>query len=290
MKIGNATLDTVVDIDPFALPIDLLFPGKTVEMLADHRSWLEPSHVEFAAGTILLGVQSHVLRVGGRIVLIDTCVGEHRPRPRRADWHQRLASGYLERLGALGIRPEDVDFVLCTHLHADHVGWNTMLADGRWVPTFPNARYLIGRAEYEHWQASEAEQPGSHNHGAFADSVAPLVEADRVDLVEDGFSLFEGVTLQPLPGHSPGQLGLCLCHRSEKVLFCADAVHSPVQVPHPNWASRFCADPQQAIATRIAVFEDSAANGTVLVPAHLRHSSGLRVLRAGAVFTPEFLP
>lgn len=289
LKLGSTTIDTISDVDPFALPIDLLFPGKSTDALRSHEEILAPHHVDFAAEQILLGVQSHLIRVNSRNILIDTCVGEHKPRPNRQDWNQRTQTQYLQRLADHGLRPDDIDIVLCTHLHADHVGWNTRLVNGKWVPTFPNARYLVGRREFDFWLESERKQPGQLNHGAFVDSVAPVLEADQIDLVDDGFELAAGLTLKAVPGHTPGQMGLCLCHRQQRVFMCADAVHSIVQVFYPEWTTRFCSDPTVAIATRQALFEESIELGTILVPAHLRHSDGLRIKRRGDGFVPDLL-
>ena len=290
LRFGEPTVETIADLDTFALPVDLLFPGRTVADLREHEAVLSPHHVDFDAGHILLGIHSHLLRVSGRNILIDTCVGEHKPRPRRAeDWHQRTNSGYLERLAAYGLRPDDIDIVLCTHLHADHVGWNTRLVDGRWVPTFPKARYLVGRQEFDHWQVAESRDPGKHNHGAFIDSVMPILEARQLDLVDADMQIANGISLKPLPGHSPGQIGLWLCHGQQKAIFCADAIHSIIQVYHPDWVSRFCSDPEMAVATRMELLNDSADNGTILIPAHLRNFSGMRIKRVGSGFVPEFV-
>src|SRR5690606_29853570 len=164
-------------------------PGATGEALRPFEATLAPDHVDLARGNILIGLHSLLLRVGGLNILIDACVGEQKHRPRRADWHQRAGTGYLDRLRAAGVAPEEIDIVLCTHLHADHVGWNTRMDNGRWVPTFPKARYLIGRDELAHWQAEEAAEPGRHNHGSYADSVLPVIEAGQSELVDDGFEL-----------------------------------------------------------------------------------------------------
>ncbi len=147
-----------------------------------------------------------VMEVDGRNILIDACVGEHKERPTRPLLNQRKATGFIARLAKLGLRPEDIDVVFCTHLHVDHVGWNTKLDNGRWVPTFPKARYLFGRKELDHWmgQPNRAEVGG----GSFVDSVIPIVEAKQCDLVDDGHDLGKGLSLCLLPGHTPGQLGL----------------------------------------------------------------------------------
>jgi glyoxylase-like metal-dependent hydrolase (beta-lactamase superfamily II) len=290
MRIGDAEILTVVDDDGFALPLGFLFPGAEIAAIEPERATLAPDHVDYDAGTVRLALQSHVVRADGLTILVDTCVGEHKERPRRAPWHRRAATGYLERLARLGVAPQAVDVVLCTHLHADHIGWNTRLEDGHWVPTFPRARYLMGRTELAHWQALRDAAPDADavNHGSFDDSVLPVVEAGRADLVEGGHPIGRGLTLLPLPGHSPGQLGLKVEGGGEAALLCGDAIHSPVQVYQPRWSSAFCDDPEAARVTRVGLLEDAAEHRTVLVPAHLRGAMGFRVDRRGNGFAPRF--
>ena len=290
MRLGRAELHRVIDLDPFPIPMDFLMPDARAAEMLPHRHVLEPHHVDFAAGTVLLGLQSFVLQVDGLTILIDACVGEHKERPIRPDWHRRENTGYLPALAAAGLRPDDIDIVMCTHLHADHVGWNTKLENGRWVPTFPRARYLIGALELAHWEAEERHEPGRHNHGAYADSVLPVIAAGQVERVSDGFALGQGMRIEALPGHSPGQIGLDFdCGHGAHALFCGDAFHSPVQVFRPDWSSRFCADSAAAAAMRVRLLERSEGEGTLLIPAHIRMAMGLRAAREGQGFRPVFV-
>jgi glyoxylase-like metal-dependent hydrolase (beta-lactamase superfamily II) len=282
LTLGPATVERIVDMDRFALPLAMLFPGARLAAIADARDWLAPDHVDFASGEVLLGVQSHLLRIGGLTILIDACVGEGKRRPNRAEWHMRAGTGFLGRLAAVGVRPEDVDIVMCTHLHADHVGWNTRMEGGRWVPTFPRARYMIGRTELSHWQG----RPEA-NHGVFADSVQPLLDARQVEIVDDGIEVTAGLRILPLAGHTPGQIGLELDHGAGHALLCGDALHSPVQLHRPEWSSAFCSDPQAARATRRALLARSSDEGALLLPAHLRGPSPiLRAVRDGTAWRP----
>jgi len=282
LTFGAARIDKIIDTDRFVLPASLLLPGRDLADLEGEHALLSPHHVDFEADTLLLSLHSFLLRVNGLVILIDTCVGECKPRPKRPDWHNRQATGYLNRLADAGIRPEDVDIVLCTHLHADHVGWNTRLQDGSWVPTFPNARYIVGHDELTHWQREEAANPGAHNHDAFSDSVLPIIEAGLAEPVSDGFSLSAGMEIVPLRGHSPGQIGLRLEGRGDQgAVFCGDAIHSPVQVFRPEWSSRFCHDPAQAVATRRALLDRAAEEDLLLLPAHTRGAFGFRIRRDG---------
>lgn len=290
MKLGSATLERIVDIDPFALGLSFLFPGAEIADLEPHAALLAPDHLDFASGDLLLGVQSFLLRTGSLNILIDSCVGENKPRGRRKDWHQRTNTGYLTALERAGVRAHEVDIVLCTHLHADHVGWNTRLENGRWVPTFPNARYMIGSTELEAWQAEEALKPGIANHGAYADSVLPVIEAGLVESVDDGFELSRGLSVIPLPGHSPGQIGLDLDYgESRHALFCGDAIHTPAQLFKPEWTSAFCTNPQQAIDSRVGLLERACDEGSLIAPSHIRNAMGFRVERCGCAYTPDYV-
>ena len=206
IRIGDAQLDRVVDLDRFELKLRWLFPDADPALLEADRHWLEPN---FMHGEIVaLSIHSLVLRVGGRVVLIDTCVGEHKPRPRHPSWHERAATTYAERLAAVGLRAEDIDVVFCTHLHADHIGWNTQLLNGRWVPTFPNARYLMGRTELAYWKAELRNRPAEDvNHGSYADSILPVIERGKADLVDTDHEILDGLVVCALPGHTPGKWG-----------------------------------------------------------------------------------
>lgn len=290
MKLGQATVERVVDLDPFALGLSFLFPGAQLDDLRPHAALLAPDHVDFDQGNLLLAIQSFVLRVGVLTILIDSCVGESKDRRRRTDWHQRTGTNYLRALAAAGVTPEDVDIVLCTHLHADHVGWNTRLENGRWVPTFARARYMIGHAELAAWQSEEVREPGVANHGAYTDSILPVIEAGLVETVTDGFEITRGLTVVPLPGHSPGQIGLDLDYgESRHVLFCGDAIHSPTQIFKPEWTSAFCTNAQQAVASRVGLLERAVEDGSLIAPSHIRNAMGFRVERCGCDYRPSFV-
>jgi glyoxylase-like metal-dependent hydrolase (beta-lactamase superfamily II) len=288
---GDISVHAIMDIPCFAIKLAMLFPRLSIADLEPHRGWLAPLHVDFDEGTALLAVQSHLVKYAGLNILVDTCVGEEKERPNRADWHRRKARSYLEGLAAFGLTPADIDVVLCTHLHADHVGWNTRLEADVWVPTFQNARYLIGANEFAHWQGMIAtSRSGAVNHGSFDDSVMPIVTAGQVTFVNDGFDIAAGLKLRALPGHTPGQLGLAMdAAKGGSILFCGDAIHNPIQLCCPHVSSAFCADPHLAAHTRIAVLERAAEDGTIVIPAHLRGSIGMRVLKSTTSYIPEFV-
>lgn len=277
VDLGGMTLRGVADEDPFELPRDLLFPSSDPALLARSAA-LDPLAANAARDLIMLRVQVFVIETAGRIVVVDGGVGDGKERPARASWHLRRTD-FLERLR---LRPEEVDLVLFTHLHADHVGWATRRQDGRWVPTFPRARHIVAEREYAYWAERNAAAPA--NHGSFEDSVLPLAEAGLLDRVPADHVPLPGLRFRALPGHTPGQVGILLEAARRPALIAADAVHHPMQLLSPALTSRFCADPADAVATRAALLEE-AAEGLVLVPHHARGRRLWRVAREGAAYT-----
>ncbi len=278
LDLGNMTLRGVADEDPFVLQRSLIFPAADAALLA-RAAPLDPLAVEAATDSIILRVQVFVIETAARVVLVDGGVGDGKERPARPSWHRR-STDFLARLG---VAPDAVDAMLFTHLHADHVGWATRLDQGRWVPSFPRARHIVAAREYAHWAALDAQAPVGH--GSFRDSVLPLAEAGLLDQVEDDHAPFPGLRFRPLPGHTPGQVGIELHGARRRVLIAADAVHHPLQLLAPEVVSAFCSDPAQAIATRRALLEEAADDGLELVPHHARSRQVWRIAREGAGYT-----
>jgi glyoxylase-like metal-dependent hydrolase (beta-lactamase superfamily II) len=287
IELSKLTLHRIVDLDPFAIPVEAIFPGASLAQLDPAaRGILADRHVDFAAGKILLVIQSHLLRFGGKTILLDACVGEHKSRPLRPDWNNRASTAYLANLAAAGCAPEDIDIVMCTHLHADHVGWNTRLQSGRWVPTFPNARYVMTQREIDQ-RAEDAAKSPQANHGSYQDSVLPVLDAGLAKIAKPGDALVDGATLLDLAGHSPGQIGLELAAGDgAHFIFCGDAIHSPVQVFQPGWSSGFCFDRAHAVRTRRMLLERAASEDLRLIPAHLR-GTGMRITEKSGAFAPQ---
>ena len=280
LMIGDIRVRALVDLDGYPLDLGFVFPDAKLEDVAPHRSWLEPTYLQ--GNEIRLVIRTVVMEVDGRNILIDACVGEHKERPTRPLFNKRTDTDFLAKLAKLGFRPEDIDVVFCTHLHVDHVGWNTKLENGRWVPTFPKARYLFGRKELDHWmgQPNRAELGG----GSFVDSVIPIVEAKRCDLVDDGHDIGKGLSLCLLPGHTPGQLGLDVVRGKDRAFFVGDAMHSPLQVALPDLSTGFDTDRKQAAVTRRAFLDAAAADNRWLVPCHFRGPIAHKIKRAGNSF------
>jgi glyoxylase-like metal-dependent hydrolase (beta-lactamase superfamily II) len=278
LDLGGMTLRGVADEDPFVLPRDLLFPDSDASLL-ERAAALDPHGVDPARDSILLRVQVFVIEFGGRVILVDGGIGDGKERPARASWHRR-DTDFLQRLG---VAPGAVDMLLFTHLHADHVGWATRKVEGRWTPTFRNARHVVPDPEYAHWAALDAAAPV--NHGSFADSVLPLAEAGLLDRVPLDHAPLPGLRFRHLPGHTPGQVGIMLEGARRPALIAADALHHPAQLLAPRLVSRFCADPAQAVATRLALLEEAASEDLALVPHHARGRNLWRVARDGDAYT-----
>ena len=259
------------------------------EIVAEHLPWLAPNHFDPATGWLKLSVHSWLIEIGGRRILIDTCVGNHKSRPARPKWHQ-LDTPYLQRLAAAGARPEQIDMVMCTHLHVDHVGWNTRLDNGRWVPTFPNARYVFSRTDYEHFLAIDRDpERGPASHGSLRDSVLPVVEAGLAAMVEGAARIEEHLAIEPTPGHTPGHVAIRLASRGAQALFAGDAIHHAIQLYHPTWNSFACLDAEAARRSRRGLLEDCAGSGALLAPQHFGAPHLCHVEAHGDAFRPRFV-
>jgi glyoxylase-like metal-dependent hydrolase (beta-lactamase superfamily II) len=199
-----------------------------------------------------------------RRIVVDTGLGNDKKGRAVPVWND-LHTPFLDNMIAAGFAPDSIDTVLCTHLHVDHVGWNTRLVDGQWVPTFPNARYLFGQHEYDYWK-SHSDRP---EHAAvFNDSIKPVVDAGLVDLVASDATLSDEITLIPTPGHSPGHISVHVKSDGEEGLLTGDAAHHPVQMAYLDWSSTADADPVQAAASRRELFSRFADTPTLVIGGH----------------------
>lgn len=264
------------------------FPDWDPAVVDRHRAWLVPAHYDEATSFLKLSIHSWLLKIGGRTILIDTCVGNHKPRPQRPKWHL-METKYLDRLKAAGVEPHEIDMVMCTHLHVDHVGWNTRLDNGRWVPTFPNAKYVFSRTDYDHYLKLDSDPAtGPANGGSFRDSVLPVVEAGLANMIEGAAQLDENLRIDPAPGHTPGTIAIKFESRGEKALFCGDILHHALQVYHPEWNSFACADAAGARRSRREALEHCAGSGARLMPCHFGAPFTCHVDAAGDGFVPRF--
>lgn len=261
-----------------------LFSEWSDATLAEHRDLLVPNFYDAEAGAFRVSIHSWLLRTPAQTILVDTCSGNFKERPASPRFH-RLDTPYLDRLKAAGVAPEDVDIVINTHLHVDHVGWNTRLDDGRWVPTFPNAKYVFPRVEVE-WRdprRGAREKPEAVNL-PFLDSVQPILDAGLATLVEGNERFSDEIDFIPTPGHAPGQMALRVRSGGKEALIVADVTHLPVQAYHPRWSTKYCEDPKLATQTRLRVFEYCADNRSLMLPGHYNVPHGGYLTRQGDAF------
>ncbi|WP_037360247.1 MBL fold metallo-hydrolase [Amycolatopsis orientalis] len=264
---------------------DEFFPDSPAGSWDEHRGWLAPDFWDPETGECQSAVQSWLLRSEGRVILVDTGVGNHKDRPYAPVWN-RLDTSYLDHLAAAGISPEDVDVVINTHLHIDHVGWNTRLEGRTWVPTFPNATYLMPLRDFEFWDPANENETvlGRGNQNVFEDSVAPVRRAGQVELWDGTYRIDRNLRLDLAPGHTPGSSVLTLDSGGDRALFVGDLVHTPLQIVEPETNSCFCEDPAEARATRRALLGRAAEDNALLLPAHFPGSGAAEVERDGAKF------
>lgn len=287
-KVGNIEICRILDSYLLGETMQSWFPDFDRDAVRAYEHWLCPTHYDPESGHFAMPVHSWLLRVGSYNVLIDTCMGNHKSRPGIGEMHM-LENRYLERMADCGVSPEDIDFVLCTHLHVDHVGWNTRLANGRWVPTFPNAKYVFSRTEFEAAK-EEAANPGSAPFlkAVFEDSIFPITEAGKAHLVDGVQEFIDCLTVRPAPGHSPGHVRIELNSQGERGVFSGDIMHSPVQVPFWNWSSRVCWDRAMSAKSRRELLEFCASENVLLLPAHFETPYVGRIKRSGESFSIDF--
>ncbi|MCO8274016.1 MBL fold metallo-hydrolase [Actinoplanes sp. TRM 88003] len=264
------------------MPTAAFFPTVPDEAWQRHEATLVPDHL--GDGTVHAAMQTWVLRSEGRTILIDTGLGNDKTRPAVPAW-DHLSLDYLGNLARAGVRPEDVDLVVNTHLHVDHVGWNTRQAGGEWVPTFPNATYLMPRPDFVFWDpAHHPGLAGGVNENAFEDSVAPVHAAGQVQLWEGTHTIDANLRLRAAPGHTPGSSVLMLESGGDRALFAGDIFHTPLQLAELDHSSCFDEDPATSAVTRRALLGWAADTNALVVPAHLSGHGALEIQRHGSAF------
>ena len=261
--IGDIVISKLIeDLHPFHTKTGL--PDATPDVFETNKEWLAPHLYDFAADTLLLSFNTYIVCTPKYTILVDTCIGNDKERPWSELWHHR-SGPYLDQMIAMDVAPESVDYVMCTHLHADHVGWNTRLLDGRWVPTFPNAKYIFSQRDYDHYAGTD---PDDHSHSAFRDSVLPIVEAGQAVMINDDFSIDDTVTILPTPGHTPGHYCVRLQSKGAEAILTGDLMHFGVQVARPDWSAVFCVDGVASAVTRKKFIDAYADSDVLIMPAH----------------------
>jgi glyoxylase-like metal-dependent hydrolase (beta-lactamase superfamily II) len=257
--IGDFRVTVIMELDTMVIPPAIMLRTDAEEI--KKHAWLVPDFAD-EEGRLKVHIQAFVIEAHGHRILVDPCIGNDKPRRTGAIFNM-LKTPFLDHMVAAGFAPETIDLVLCTHLHLDHVGWNTRLVDGKWVPTFPKARYLMGHEEFEFTQILQEEEGA-----VLTDSILPIVEAGLVDFVETDHEILPGITLEPSPGHTPGHCCIRLHSHGQEAIILGDALHHPIQAALPNLASNFCHDPVVAGATRTRLLSRCCNADTILFGNH----------------------
>ena len=277
-KIGEVTVTRVVEIEATG-GMSPILPDAKREILKE-IPWLYPHFVD-ESGRMRGSIHALIIETPDRTIVVDTCVGNDKERG-NPPWNQ-LQTTFLADLEAAGYAPDRIDNVLCTHLHVDHVGWNTILVDGKWQPTFPNARYLMGRVEFEHWNAVDVDSTKQ----IMSDSVLPVFDAGLVDLVETDHKICDEVSLIPTVGHSPGHVTVLIQSQGEEGMITGDFIHHPCQFAHPEWSASPDTDPEQARRTRHEVFSRYADTPMLIIGTHFHTPTAGHLKRDGDVYRLE---
>jgi glyoxylase-like metal-dependent hydrolase (beta-lactamase superfamily II) len=281
IELGHVSVTRIPHLDNWPLAPAEFFPGADPALWAANRSWLAPAHWDPAGDRVRVAVQTWLLRSAGRTVLIDTGLGIGAGRP-----GVPAGADFPAALAAAGVAPADVDLVVCTHLHPDHVGWNTRLDDdGEWVPTFPNAQYLFSRPDLDFFQPGNLVEGPGRSAAVFTESIEPVLRAGQAVVWDDTYTVDEHLRLALAPGHTPGSSVLTLESGGDRGLFVGDLLHSPTQVLAPSVSSCFCHDPAESARARDRVLGWAADHGALVVPAHFGGGRAVEVRRDGSAFS-----
>ncbi len=275
LSIGDVTIASIIERDgPWRKPEDM-FPAYDAEVGKRHLAALDPAVFDPASGKMVITYQTFVVRTPKHMVLIDTCTGEDKGYPAPMDFPKKP---WLDGFAALGLRFEDIDYVFCTHLHIDHCGWNTVLRNGRWVPTFPRAKYIFHKREYAAWE--EATKGGYSPYGSapapgggaiWRYNCEPVVAAGQALLVDDDFALDDTFWLTPTPGHSPCHCCVNIRSGGQHAIVVGDLMHHALQVREPDWSTIFDWDQAEAARSRRMLLGKVAGTGSFVLPIHFPH-------------------
>ncbi|HMD65996.1 MAG TPA: MBL fold metallo-hydrolase [Stellaceae bacterium] len=276
-RIGEVTVTKIVELEATG-GSRFILPQATRDAVLP-IGWLQPDFAD-ELGRLKMSIHALVVETPGRRIIVDTCLGNDKENRRISTWNN-LQTNFLADLAGAGYPRERIDTVICTHLHVDHVGWNTMLAGDRWVPTFPNARYLMGRVEYAHWTAEYEREDMAP---VLADSVAPVWDVGLVDLLETDHRICDEVRLVPTLGHTPGHVSVRIASQGEEALITGDFMHHPCQIARPEWSSTADADPAEAQRTRAHMLTRLADAPILVIGTHFAGRTAGHIVRDGDAF------
>lgn len=285
-QFGDTSLTRIIESEvPLLSPFELL-PDCTQAHIDQNLDWLAPHFYDRDTQLLAITIQSFLIRSGGKTILVDSCSGNHKHRAR--PFFNQREWPWLDALKAAGVTPQDIDIVMCSHLHVDHVGWNTQLENGKWVPTFPNARYLVSRKEWDYWRSEIGIASLARTGDFITDSVLPIVEIGQAELIDDRVGFSQEIAIEPLHGHTPGHFGVHLCGGGHEAILSGDMMHTPLQMRYPHWSTRFCVDQAAARETRQRFLADHCDSDRLIFPAHFPSPTGGYIRRAGDHYRFEF--
>ncbi len=281
IELGHVSVTRIAHFDNWPLAPAAFFPGTDPALWEENRSWLSPAHWDATANRVRIAVQTWLLRSAGQTILVDTGLGIGTARP-----GVPVGVQFLDALAAVGVAPADVDLVVCTHLHPDHVGWNTRRdGNGEWVPTFPNAQYLFSRPDLDFFHPNNLVEGPGRSASVFAESIEPILRSGQALIWEGAHTIDEHLRLALAPGHTPGLGVLALESGDDRALFVGDVLHAPIQVLEPSVSSCFCHDPSESARSRKKVLEWAADHAALVVPGHFGGGRAVEVRRDGSRFT-----
>ena len=285
-KVGDITIHRVVEQEgPFFDPLTF-FPDLSKDVLEENRGWMtDGGYLDRANGELVLCIQSYLIQTPHHNILIDSCVGNHKPRPTRPFWNMMNTDAFERNLKATGVSVDQIDYVMCTHLHVDHVGWNTKLENGRWVPTFPKAKYVFSDRELAYW--TETEQKDREMAPWITDSVLPIVAAKREEIVKSDFAFSDILKLIPTPGHTIDHFSVQIGKPGNDAVITGDMIHSPIQARYPELGMRVDYNSPQAGESRRKLFGHLCDSSTLVCTAHFPSPSSGRIKRWGDGFKFE---
>ena len=282
-RVSDMTIHRLVEQETGYTPMLEFLPNLSKETLEENLPWLAPGGYNRETGNVVLCYQSYVVKTPHHNILVDACIGNDKNAPHRPAWDKKNDPNWMNALKAAGLGVGDIDFVMCSHLHGDHVGWNTRMENGRWVPTFPKAKYVFARTEFDYWIETNAKTPVP----PIADSVMPIVEARRHEVVGDEHAIGDHVRILPTPGHTPGHSAFRLGRAKDDAVFSGDLIHSPIQALYPEMSMKFDVDQAAAAKTRRSFLERYCDTDTLCCTAHFPSPSVGKIRRKGDGFSCE---
>jgi glyoxylase-like metal-dependent hydrolase (beta-lactamase superfamily II) len=275
-QIGKVSITRIIETEDTSMVAEFMIPDATPSKVLPIQ-WLQPHFID-AEGQLISSIFALLVESCGKKIVVDTCLGNDKPRA-VPQWHERQGD-FLQQIAAAGFKREAVDYVVCTHLHPDHVGWNTMLESGIWVPTFHNARYLFSQQDWNWLDKAPVTALGDYA----GDSVRPVFSADLAELYEPDYCVTDEVTLISTPGHSPGHISVGISSAGTSAIITGDLIHHPCQMAHPEWSSPFDFDRHKALATREKFLREHSDQDVLIIGSHFATPTGGYIVSDGKTY------